>query len=292
MKKIILAAFVCLALASCTGRQGANEQQTDALQLQRQLAEKDSLLNDVFASLNEISSNLTEIKDREGIITANVSPEIRTETRAQIYQDIAVIDELLRQNRLSLERLQGTTEQLRRANVRVGELETLVAGFAKQIRDKDADIALLREELESVQLRVAELTTEVDSLQAGTVLLAEDRGSLAAKLDVQDDMMHTVYYIVGRERSLLDEGILDRSGGLFNNTVKLGDGYDRGQFTQTDQRSLDRIIVSQRRATIVTPHPAGSYQLSEGSNGVLQEIVITDPDRFWEMSRVLVVSYK
>ncbi|MDR0954730.1 MAG: hypothetical protein LBM20_05045 [Rikenellaceae bacterium] len=291
MKKIVLIAllFVC---ASCGGRQRATEAEADAAQLARELAQKDSLLNDVFASLNEISSNLTEIRDREGIVTANVSPEIQPETRAKIQQDITLIDDLLQKNRLSLQRLQGATEQLRRANVRVGELEALIAGYAKQIEDKDTDIALLRQELDSMQIHVAELNTALDSLQAGTARLEENKSQLEAQVEAQDTRLHAVYYIVGSERSLREAGIVERTGGLFSGAVKLSQRYDLDQLTRVDLRSLDRIVVGQRRATVVTPHPADSYQLVEGSDKALQEILITDPKRFWETSKVLVVSYK
>ena len=291
MKKIILPFFLLLVLAACTNRPKVADLQAESAELAGQLAAKDSLLNEVFASLNDISTNLTAIKDREGIITAAASPEISTEKRAQISQDIAAIDELLQKNRLALERLQGTTEQLRRANVRLGELESLIANYTKQIADKDADIDQLRGELESMQIRVAELNTAVDSLQIRSAQLHRERQELTDQVLAQDDRLHTVYYIVGSERTLRDQGILERGGGLFGGTSIVSGTADIEKFTRVDSRTLDRIVVGRRRATLVTPHPAGSYQPVMSGN-VLQEILITDPDRFWETSKALVVSYK
>ena len=283
MKKYI-ALLLLMGLAACGGQHNTTDDRASREELEREVAQRDSLLNDLFSSLNEISANLTEIKDREGIITANTSVEIGKEQRARIFEDIAAIDALLQQNRASLSRVQGTAEQLRRSNLKVQELETLIANFTKQIRDKDADIELLRLQLDSMHIQVAALNTEV-------TLMGEDRGSLAVKLDMQDEMIHTVYYIVGRERDLRDDGIITKSG-FIGRTVKLNDGCDLGLFMQVDSRNLDRIMVGQRRATLVTSHPAGSYRLVVAENNLLQEIEIIDPVQFWATSKVLVVSYK
>ncbi len=291
MKKVITALFLGVLLVSCTGRTSRAELEAQSAELSTELASKDSLLNDVFASLNDISSNLTAIKDREGIITAAASPEIPNETRAQISQDIAAIDELLQQNRRSLERLQGATEQLRRANVRLGELETLIANYTKQIADKDADIAELRDALESMQIQVAELNISVETLEGQSAALREERQTLSEQVLSQDERLHTVYYIVGSDRSLREAGILERSSGLFSGASVLSDDASLEKFTRIDSRELDRIVVGRRRASIATSHPAGSYRLVEEGN-VLQEVVITDPGRFWETSKVLVISYK
>lgn len=281
-----------LGLTACGGNVGTNEtSESKALRLEREVAEKDSLLNDLFASLNQIAGNLTQIKDREGIITTNLSSEISREQRVQISEDIAAIDQLLEQNRLSLQRLHGTTEELRRARIKVTELEALVARFTRQIQDKDRDIDTLRAELETMHIRVGELNTKVESLQANVNTLGQEKQSLEGTLVRQDLELNTVYYIVGSERSLREQGIVEKSG-FIGRTLKVPDSYNPEPFTSIDRRQLDRIVVGQRRSTIVTSHPEGSYQRVEGRDGQLEEIRITDPERFWEMSRILVVSYK
>lgn len=290
MKKWIVGCFL-LGLTACGGNQQPKDQVGERARLEREMAQKDSLLNDLFASLNEISGNLTEIKDREGLVTSNVSAEIRKEQRVQIVEDIAAINDLLERNRASLVRLQEITEKLRKSNLQVRELELLVSGLAKQIQDKDTDIALLKQELENREVRLAELSTEVEGLQANAAALTEDRQSLASKLDVQDDMLHTVYYIVGRERDLREADIVDKSG-FIGRTVTVNNAYDLDKFTRADSRHLDRILVGQRKAVVVTAHPEGSYTLETDGNNLLHAIEITDPQRFWESSKVLVVSYK
>ena len=51
------------------------------------------------------------------------------------------------------------------------------------------------------------------------------------------------------------------------------------------------VPVGQKRVTVVTTNPEDSYRL-EGDGKVVSRLVITDPARFWESSKVLIISYK
>jgi len=288
MKRLLLAALI-LGWAACTGRTGHSDASQD--DIRRELTQKDSLLNEVFASLNDISANLMEIKDREGLVTANAAMDASLEQQAQIFSDIAAIDALLERNRASLVHLQDMTGQLRRSNVQVKELEELISGFAKQIQDKDADTLQLRASLESMEIQVAELYIVVDSLKTDANRLSETNHTLESTLGQQAEVTNAVYYIIGRERDLRNQDIIDKSG-FIGRTVTMNSRYNRDKFTRVDRRTLDRVLVGQRRATLVTPHPAGSYRLEMGENQLLSAVVITDAERFWETSKILVISYK
>ena len=43
---------------------------------------------------------------------------------------------------------------------------------------------------------------------------------------------------------------------------------------------------------LVSSHPAGSYEFVMNADGVFEELQIKDKTKFWEYSKVLVVSYK
>ena len=40
------------------------------------------------------------------------------------------------------------------------------------------------------------------------------------------------------------------------------------------------------------PHPEGSYELVTDANKVVEKLIITDPVRFWESSKILIISCK
>ena len=100
-----------------------------------------------------------------------------------------------------------------------------------------------------------------------------------------------VYYIVGAEKALRASGIVSKQG-FIGRTLTVGDAGHHDQFIRADARTLTEVLVEQKRATVVTPHPADSYELITRADKTVYKLVITDPERFWSSSKVLVVSYR
>ena len=129
MRKISFILSITLFIVgafSCVSRQTAKQLTSQKDSLALVAAAKDSILNDLFASLTAISENLDMIKSRENIVTAQ-SGELNRETKTKIAEDIQEIDQLLLENRQTIERLRNSAEQLRKANVRIAKLDKLVA---------------------------------------------------------------------------------------------------------------------------------------------------------------------
>ena len=134
------------------------------------------------------------------------------------------------------------------------------------------------EELETkLEEEIAVHRQEVDSL-------VQDNTSL-------DEQLHAVYYIVGQEKKLREAQIIDKRG-FIGRTLTTAENNSLEFFLKVDSRELLEVPIRQKRVTIVTSHPEGSYQLIEAENKVVLKLVITDPVRFWEASKVLIVSYK
>ncbi len=93
------------------------------------------------------------------------------------------------------------------------------------------------------------------------------------------------------EKALRDSGIVSKQG-FIGRTLTVGDTGDHDLFIRADARTLTEILVEQKKATVVTPHPADSYELITNADKVVYKLVITDPERFWSSSKVLVVSYR
>ncbi len=291
MKNWLVVVAALLSLASCTGKKSPDRLHEERDSLALLVTEKDSIIDDVFSSINLIAENLNAIKTRERIVTTNTNGEISKEQRAQINEDIAAIGELLEQNRATIERLKGSTERLRQANVRIQELERLVDNLTRQIREKDADIETLKGELDRLHIRVTELTATVDTLHSGMAGLSEENRTLESTVAEQGDRLNTVYYIVGSDRELIRDGIVVKSGGI-GRTMVLSNNYDLSKLTRVNKENVTRIAVGEKRVTIVTPHPAGSYELIMSDRNTVDELVIKDPEKFWETSRVLVIAYR
>ena len=286
MKHIATAAAlgVVALLASCVSRQVAVEAESRSDSLELVVSAKDSLINAVFADINAISENLALIKSRENLITVAGESEGGRRPVEEIDNDIKAIDRLLRENRAKIESLQRSAAQLRKANLRIDGLEKMIADMNRQLAEKKAEVEQLRESLVRMGDEVKSLTEEV------SVRSAEVENLSGEKVELQNQL-NTVYYIVGAEKELRDAQIINKQG-FIGRTLTVGRNSNFDSFTMADSRLLSEVPVGQKKATLVTSHPEGSYELVTDANKVVEKLIITDPVRFWESSKILIISCK
>ena len=275
---------VVALLASCVSRQVAVEAESRSDSLELVVSAKDSLINAVFADINAISENLALIKSRENLITVAGESEGGRRPVEEIDNDIKAIDRLLRENRAKIESLQRSAAQLRKANLRIDGLEKMIADMNRQLAEKKAEVEQLRESLVRMGDEVKSLTEEV------AVRSAEVENLSGEKVELQNQL-NTVYYIVGAEKELRDAQIINKQG-FIGRTLTVGRNSNFDSFTMADSRLLWEVPVGQKKATLVTSHPEGSYELVTDANKVVEKLIITDPVRFWESSKILIISYK
>ena len=275
MMKHICLPILCAACAfvSCVSRQVAEQTVVQRDSLEAVVRAKDSLIEVVFADINAVTENLARIRTRETLVALARNDEGVRRPIEEIDADIAAIDRLLQENRQKIAALQRSSAQLRKADLRI---EGLTA--------KEGEIGRLRGELSQMEARMETLAEEAAARSTEVEHLSGEKAQL-------EDRLNTVYYIVGAEKALRDSGIVSKQG-FIGRTLTVGDTGDHDLFIRADARTLTEILVEQKKATVVTPHPADSYELITNADKVVYKLVIPDPERFWSSSKVLVVSYR
>ena len=281
---IVAAALAAIAFTSCVSKQVAVQAESQRDSLAVVVSEKDSLINAVFSDINAISENLAMIKSRENLITVAGDTEGVRRPVEEINNDIAAIDRLLQENKAKIASLQRTAAQLRKANLRIDALEKMIADLNGQLAQKSSEIEQLRENIARMGIEVQTLTEEVAQRDARVESLSGE------KVELQNQL-NTVYYIVGSEKELRDAQIINKEG-FIGRTLTVGDMSNLDSFTVADSRLLTEIPIGQKRVTVVSSHPEDSYELVTAADKSVEKLLITDPGRFWESSRVLIVSYK
>lgn len=276
-----------LLLASCAGKQkqaiiAETDHERDSLT--SVIRAKDSLINLVFSDINAISENLAIIKSRENLITMAGGQEGSRRPVEEINNDIAAIDRLLQDNRKKIESLERSAAQLRKANLRIEGLERMIGDLERQLGEKRDEVARLREDLTQRGIEVEQLTETVARREEEVETLSNEKVDL-------ENQLNTVYYIVGSEKELRDAQIINKQG-FIGRTLTVGRGGNTDSFTQGDSRLLTEIPVGHRRVTVVSSHPEGSYELVTNADKEVEQLRILDPARFWESSKVLIISYK
>lgn len=293
MKRLVCVLLCAAALAACVSRNTAERIEREKDSLQRVVRTKDSLMNEVFASVNAIAENLAAIRVRENLIASvsNSDQGVKGPT-GQIDEDIAAIDQLLRDNRTKIEALERSAVQLRRARVKIDNLETMIRNLQREVEIKDGEIVELKQSLTHLGIQVETLSEQVEVQAADIENLSAENERLADEARQTADRLHTVYYVVGRQKELVGLGIVEKKG-FIGRTLKVKEHPELDRFTQADARTLREIPVGRRNVTLVTMHPDDSYELLRTGEGKeVEALVITDPERFWSYSKILVLSWK
>ena len=243
---------------------------------------KDSSINNILSSLNEIESNLAVIREKEAGISLKTTgnEELAPETKDRINEDIKLISELIAKNKKQIAWLQG---QMKNSNLKIAEFEKMVEQLNTQMTEKDAQIASLNEELTKRDLNIVQLAASIDTLK-------NEKTNLVATVDNQTNTINTAYYITGTQKELLASNIIKKEGGFIgiNRATKVKD-FDESKFQKIDIRNFGTIDVPAKKVQLVTNHPTNSYKLATNANGKVEKIEITNPEKFWSRSKYLIV---
>ncbi len=285
VKKMLLLSLAVVFLAGC--KDDSVQEQADLLQLENdrlrtEYIAKDSTLNALFASYNEIEENLAIIREKESLIRGAGTGDLSADAKNRIAEDLTMIAELMEKNKQTIASLR---RQLRNSNVKLSEFEKTVELLTITIEEKDAEIIKLSNQLAEKNVELSKLANQIQNIST-------DLASKSEKLSQQDSDLHKAWYVIGTERELREKGVITREGGFvgIGRTRSLADDFNRKHFSEIDIRTVKNIPINQRAANIVTVHPSSSYNLIGERN--VESLEIIDHNTFWHASKHLVIIVK
>jgi predicted nucleic acid-binding Zn-ribbon protein len=291
MKTIRLSAILLLAFLMIAGCGKKKEQQILDLQeknvrLQAEYEKKDSMLNELFVSINDIERNLSDITAREKLITEAPSDEKRMnmDVRDKIVDEIILINNIMEENKKRLASLQ---DQLKKSNTKISSLEETIKMLTVRLEEKEMELASLKEQLMKLNFTIETLNATVDTLREETT----SQSKVISQQDAMIGEMNTVWYVIGTKKELEEKGIIEKAGGLFSGEMVMSEMINPDYFTTTDMRTLSKIPFDGSKATLVTVHAEGTYRLLQ-ENEMYTGIEILDAKEFWKSSRFLVIMIK
>jgi len=285
MKRIIFIVALISVLASCKSNSEYEKMQAERDSLLALTDNKDGTINDLFESFNSIEENLALIKEKEKIITVNSSSEtgVEEDMKDRINEDINAIYELMLKNKQELDQVKS---KMRNSGIKVKELDRMVASLTKQMESKDNEIQRLTEKLKEMDIEVGELKTELTELTGNVDSLSTENQIKESIIEEKTTALNTAYYAVGTKDELIKHQILTKEGALGNKTKLMSD-FNKNYFTSVDITKIKKIPIFAKKVTIITTHPTSSYQL-KGTETV-DELIILDAEKFWSVSKYLVI---
>lgn len=283
MKKLFF--MVCCAALLMTGcKDGKNApgqasvQQTDSLN--DVIAQKDSEINEMMGTLNDIEEGFRLINEAENRVALLKNGEGASK-KQNLKENIQFIAERMKQNRELIAKLQ---KQLESSTLKGGQLKKTIDNLTAQLEEKDKQLLALREELDKKDIHISELDETIGNLNTNVSNLSADNQQKAETINAQDKQLNTAWYVFGTKKELKGQHILE-GGKVMNGN------FNKNYFTKVDIRNTTEIKLYSKSAKLLTAHPASSYSLTHDASKqyVLR---ITNPQIFWSTSKYLVVLVK
>lgn len=290
MKKIFIVLMVVGTFYSCNQKELKSLREEVQI-LHMESGEKDASLASFMDSFNEIEKNLAEIRERElNIAIKSSEKKDNANIQAQIKEDIQVINELIAENKKTIEDL---NQQLKASSGKNAELNRMLTriknDLTKQIEEKDQQIAMMQQDLENMNFKVTSLTTDLDTLRNVNKHLSMTNEEKDVIIEDRTNLMNTAYVALGTTKELKEENIIVKEGGFLGigRTEKLNGNMNTSSFTKIDIRETKIIPIEAKKIELVSSHPVDSYKINKGDR--VESIEITQPDKFWNQSKYLVV---
>ena len=287
MKKILLFS-VCVALLSSCGNMGKNDamkSQNDSLS--QVLAQRDAELNGIMEAFNEIQDGFRMINEAESRVDLETGVVEGRSNVQKIKDDICFIMEKLDANRKRIAELET---QLKNSRYASSQLKKTIENLNKELLAKTQQIETLQAELASKNIRIAELDDAIVGLtQHMNDLVAENKAQ-SATVATQDKALNAAWFVFGTNSELKEQKIVSKKF-LQKKKVLESDDFNKEYFTQIDIRTDKQIMLYSPEAELLTSHPVGSYEFQKNEKGQLA-LLITNPNKFWSVSRYLVIEVK
>jgi predicted RNase H-like nuclease (RuvC/YqgF family) len=278
MKKILILLLVVPFWFSCKNDQPETDPVKDSLlnetsKLSNISTTQAASLDSFFRAMNDIQTNLDEIKKKEKMISKDTAGGDVAGRKQQITNDIQAIYDMMVQNK---QRLATAKKNLKNSNLQIASMQTTIDNLTVQLSEKEQEITDLKNNLEKMNLELSNLSMNYSELQSES--------------DAKTTVINTAYYAYGTKKQLTANGVLTKEGGFIGlgKSNKLSETMNKEYFTQVDISKTSEIQLSAKEAKLITTHPAGSYKI-EGADGRADKIVILDSEKFWSVSKYLVI---
>lgn len=286
-----LAITIAMAVVFTGMQEEKKELQVQSLQLEEELQERDSAYNEIIDIMYGVESKIEKIKQRENLI-ADVSSnkDFTKADKQQMVSDMGKIDSLIIQTNQTVARL---IAKLDNANINLNSFKNRVNQLSNELKERKKSIAALREELKEKDVAIEEMTADIKSLEYRVDTQEATLDTQMAKINMQQDELSKAFFAIGSEKSLVEDGLVSKEGGFlwFGKTNELDPDAAKEKFSEIDIRTTNRVIVDAQKVDLITEHPTESYEIVKEGD-VIKYIDIKNPDKFWEISKYLVVAVK
>ena len=289
MKKLLYLFTAILFITSCgndselQAQLETMKQENEDLKIQNeQISEKDVLITEYSQFILDVQSNLDQIRKRENTVLLPKSGDGIVQTPEQIKEDLQQLGALLADNK---KKIASMKLKLSNSSIQMDNLEKVIRTLSAKAEEREVKILGMKSELSDMGVAFDELMAAYEN----NIEVIADKNET---IENQDNLLHTAYYTFGSKKELISNNVITAEGGFIGigKTKTLKDDFNKDYFTKVNTTEIKEIPMGVNKVEIITIHPAGSYELV--GEGKVEKIKILDGDKFWSVSKYLVVVTK
>ena len=283
------ALFIGLALSLFSACQQHTDKEYAALEnknqeLQSNLSARDSVINDMIQTFDQVDSSLREIKKQRQIVALESNQvEMSKDRKTKIIQDVQLMNKLLVESK---NRIKSLNARMREAGIKISGLEKKLAELQQNLDARGVEMDSLRDQLAQKDIQINLINQHVGDLQAQ---VTDQTNTIQEK----QQALNTAYVASGTYQELRDKGIITKEGGFLGlgTSKTINSNISPDSFQQIDITKTTTIPVNASKAVLITEHPAGSYKFVEKDNKIAY-LEIDNPGEFWKISKYAVLERK
>jgi len=257
---------------------------------------RDSLVNEMASTFDEIEENLTFVRNKRGQL-AIASPEGSKNQKEVLVADIKLMNEMLEESSKKIDELD---KKLKKSGLEISSFKKKIAQLNQYVAEQDLSIRQLKDEIDQRDYKIAEMDSQLTTLQSD---IASKEDSLLSKsqtiavksqtIEEKENELNKAYFAVGTHNELIKNGVLAKEGGFLGigKYSSIRNDLNENYFTQLDIRSANQFPLNTKKAKLISEHPANSYRLVE-ENDKIAYLEIENPHEFWKLTKYVVVETK
>ncbi len=300
LKWVYLSVFIVVVVVSgiiiYNNRTQISDLNSQNANLNMTLEERDSLVNEMTNTFDEIEENLTFVREKRSQLVLDQSEGTQDQKKA-LVADIRLMNEMLEESSKKIDDLE---KKLKSSGIEISSFKNKIAKLNENIMEQDKNIQVLKTELEKRDYQIAEMDLQIEKMDSQMVVL---ESNLAVKVDSihkannliaeQDSELNKAFFASGSFNELSENGVLTKEGGFLGigKSKTMKEDFNETYFTQLDKRSTNYFPLFVKKAKIITEHPDSSFRFIEEDN-LITYLEIENPEEFWKMSKYAVVETK
>ena len=271
-------------LAACNSeyKEKAEQDSLKIAELTANYQEATTFNDSLMLLMADIYNGLDSINMQEGLLYNMGNGE--HDRRAEVRRNLSAIKERLATNHQLLDQMERRMKESGNKN---SVLTKTVEQMKQRIEDQENKISMLENKLAVANDSIVALNQEVAEKEQQIQVQTEAKDAAFNALNEADQQLNTVYYAMGTNKELKENGLLEKKF-LGATKVLKGDDINLGYFTKADKRNLTTIPTGAKKIKIWTNMPADSYQEVKNPDNTIT-LKITNPNEFWNYTPYLII---